>query len=346
MPQDAPLQKNLQRGTLALFAVVMAGVAASIALYGYARSRLAHDASEALERQIQARHALIQETLQSYEETLFSLSLIFTVDERVNRVEFQRATQTLLARHPGILGLQWAPLVVRADREAWEKTTAPSLGQPAQILERDPGGRDRPAADRPEYFPIIFAEPAAANRNVIGSDAAASPMGTDFRRSPGAIPRLLARNLSRQRSVCATVAPHAGDQPGRDVCRRVGGAGRPPCALLLRLRWRIAERAAHGSGVSRHGNPEHPTRDRRPHLEHSLSVRFAGCKRFDAADGPARPRTGRHRLARRVSRRRDAPHPRRRARSHRAHGRARRKPPPDRQSHADAARHGVSHPLR
>ena len=117
MSQVAPLPPKLQRGSLALFAVVAAGIAASLALYSYARARLEHDHAEALDRQIQARHALIQETLQSYEETLFSLSLVFTVDERVNREEFQRATHTLLARHPGILGLQWAPLVTRADRE-------------------------------------------------------------------------------------------------------------------------------------------------------------------------------------------------------------------------------------
>lgn len=65
MPQDAPPPPRLQRGSLALLAVVVAGIAASLALYSYARSRLEHDNSEALERQIQSRHALIRETLES-----------------------------------------------------------------------------------------------------------------------------------------------------------------------------------------------------------------------------------------------------------------------------------------
>jgi PAS domain S-box-containing protein len=183
MPHPAPPNPKIQRGALVLALVVAGGLTASIALFRYSRDRIARDSAQSLERQIQARHALIQETLQSYEETLASLSLIFTVDERVNRREFQLASQALLARHPGVLGLQWAPLVPHAERRTWEQVTSGELAEPLRIRERVPGGRDVPAADRPEYFPIVFAEPIAANRAVLGSDAAASPLRGDFQRA-------------------------------------------------------------------------------------------------------------------------------------------------------------------
>ncbi len=183
MPHSAPPSTKTQRGVLALVLVVASGIAASIALFYYSHDRIARDSAQSYERQIQSRHALIQETLQSYEETLFSLSLVFTVDERVNRREFQRAAGALLARYPGVLGLQWAPLVPRAERSTWEQITSGELAEPLRIMERVPGTGDQPAGDRPEYFPIIFAEPIAANRAVLGSDAAASPMRGDFQRA-------------------------------------------------------------------------------------------------------------------------------------------------------------------
>ena len=155
MPQDTPPAKQFPRDFLALVAVVVVGVAASLWLSSYARNRIAHDTAEALERQIQSRHALIRETLDSYQECLFSLGLVLSVDEAVTRDEFRRASDALLKRHPGVLGLQWAPLVPAAERAAWEKRAAAEFGSPLPIVQRGRNGSDIPVPARPEYFPII-----------------------------------------------------------------------------------------------------------------------------------------------------------------------------------------------
>ena len=133
------------------------------------------------DRQVTARHALIRETLSGYENGLIALRLLLSYHPTINRREFADAVQQQLARHPGFLGVQWAPAVTAADRPAWEKAHAAAI--PGGIRERVRGGADAPAAARDLYFPITFAEPLATNRNVLGSDAAASPLRADITRA-------------------------------------------------------------------------------------------------------------------------------------------------------------------
>jgi two-component system, cell cycle sensor histidine kinase and response regulator CckA len=174
---------KIERRPLALCFLVVAGVAASIGLYQYTHTRLALDNADALERQIQSHHALVRETLNRYQECLISLGLLLNVNEAVTRDDFRRAAESLLERHPEVLGLQWAPLVTAADRAEWEKKVSADFGGPMRIRRRDAEGRDIPAQDQAEYFPILYAEPIATNRAVLGVDAAASPMRGDFARA-------------------------------------------------------------------------------------------------------------------------------------------------------------------
>ena len=184
MTPAAPPPPRSPRTGLVIATTIVVGVAASLALLGYTRSRLARDQADEYVRQIDSRHALIRETLASYEEGVFSLGLMFRVDEHFTTTgEFSQAARALLTRHPGVLGLQWAPLVTAAQRADWEKSSLATTGVKLALVERAPGGRDIPAKDRPEYFPIQFAEPFEANHNVLGSDAAASPMRAELARA-------------------------------------------------------------------------------------------------------------------------------------------------------------------
>jgi len=133
------------------------------------------------DRQVTARHALIRETLAGYEDGLLALRLLLSYHETINRSEFSDAVQQQLARHPGFLGVQWAPAVVAADRTKWETMHANEI--PGGIRERVRGGTDGPAAARDLYYPIRFVEPLATNRHVLGSDAAASPLQADIARA-------------------------------------------------------------------------------------------------------------------------------------------------------------------
>jgi CHASE1-domain containing sensor protein len=133
------------------------------------------------DRQVTARHALIRENLSGYEDSLLALRLLLSYHEKINRSEFADAVQQQLARHPGFLGVQWAPAVPGAERTKWEAMHAAEI--PGGIKERLRGGTDGPAANRDLYYPIRFVEPLATNRHVLGSDAAASPLKADIARA-------------------------------------------------------------------------------------------------------------------------------------------------------------------
>ncbi len=95
------------------------------------------------ERQVTARHALIRETLSGYEDSLLALKLLLTYHREISRPEFADAVDQQRARHPGFLGVQWAPAVTAAERVSWE--TAHTAEIPGGIRERVRGGRDAPA---------------------------------------------------------------------------------------------------------------------------------------------------------------------------------------------------------
>ncbi|MBI4626673.1 MAG: CHASE domain-containing protein [Verrucomicrobia bacterium] len=187
-PASAPRPASL--GTKLIVATVLvAGVIASGGFYRFAQNRAERERAAELSRQIESRHALIRDTLGSYQECVFALKLLVTENEALGRAGFARAAQVLLQRHPGILALEWAPRVTAAQRADWERAGAADFGSGFQIVQRRREGGDMRAESRPEYFPVWFAEPLAENRQVIGSDIAISPLGTslELARQTGAI---------------------------------------------------------------------------------------------------------------------------------------------------------------
>lgn len=157
------------------------GLALSFGLWREARSReeLRRDAD--FERQVSSRHALIRETLGGYEDCLLGLRLLLTHYGAISQAEFAEAVKQQLTRHPGFLGVQWAPEVAVAERADWEKSHRTAI--PNGIRERTRGGSDIVAGMRDRYFPIVFAEPYESNRHVIGSDIIASPLKADVERA-------------------------------------------------------------------------------------------------------------------------------------------------------------------
>ncbi len=156
--------------------VALTGVGLSGWLWQGARATERARDDLAFSRQVDARHALIRETLGGYEECLLAMKLLMTHGREIDQVKFSAEARAQFARHPGFLGLQWAPRVTAGARDTWERVNAAELGAMARIRERARGGADVVALARAEYFPILFADPIEANRNVIGSDAAASPL--------------------------------------------------------------------------------------------------------------------------------------------------------------------------
>jgi two-component system cell cycle sensor histidine kinase/response regulator CckA len=169
------------------YAVIAFSVAVGLAVTAWAwhtakQHELATRETE-FAREVESRHALIRETISGYEESLLAFKLLFTHGAPIDRDKFAAAAQLQLARHPGFLGLQWAPQVSAARRTEWEKQNPASLGAIGRIRDRLRGGVEAPSAPRPFYYPLHYVEPFADNRKVVGSDAAESPLRADIERA-------------------------------------------------------------------------------------------------------------------------------------------------------------------
>src|SRR3954471_1608509 len=119
--ETAPRPPLLTGRRLALGLVVLAGVTLAIWSFHDARARDRERIQAEFERRTGIRHALIREVLGRYEDALFGLASLFTVDDAVSPVEFQRAAQRLSERTLGALAIEWVPSVTEAQRPAFEE---------------------------------------------------------------------------------------------------------------------------------------------------------------------------------------------------------------------------------
>jgi signal transduction histidine kinase/CheY-like chemotaxis protein len=105
---------------------------------------------------------------------LEQLDRSFTGSKPVSRDDFHHLVGGLLHRFPTIQAVKWAPRVDGVGRgafEASERTEMPRF----EIRARDVDKRLRHEADRPFYYPVIYAEPLAANETALGFDLDSIP---------------------------------------------------------------------------------------------------------------------------------------------------------------------------
>lgn len=102
-------------------------------------------------------------------EPLRGLERFFAASEEVTRKEFAIFASLALER-TGLLALDWAPRLPAGERQVFE-TAQQEEGLPGyRIFELGADARARPLTWRPEYFPVRFAQPAGASREVLGLD--------------------------------------------------------------------------------------------------------------------------------------------------------------------------------
>ena len=110
-------------------------------------------------------------------ETVYTLRAFFDSNEHpVTRTEYQAFAKTLRERLAGLRDTGWAVRVTRDQRDAFERTLQGEGFPNFQIWERDSAGKPMRAAERDEYFPILFPDPAEVTAKVIGFDIASEPV--------------------------------------------------------------------------------------------------------------------------------------------------------------------------
>lgn len=110
--------------------------------------------------------------LAGYLNHLEATASFFEASQKVDPEEFALFTAGILANHPGIQALEWAPRVTSSERAAFETSAQSALQAPFAIREKDSHGSLVEALPRETYFPVLYALPEARNRPAIGFDLA------------------------------------------------------------------------------------------------------------------------------------------------------------------------------
>lgn len=120
---------------------------------------------------------VVQTKLDEQESLLDQMSGLFVHDHQhpVTRDGFQRFVARSLVRFPMIQALEWAPSVGQQQRIGFEAVQHAALPIFA-IRERDAAGKQRPASERSQYYPVTYLEPLVGNEPALGFDMFSNPI--------------------------------------------------------------------------------------------------------------------------------------------------------------------------
>jgi diguanylate cyclase (GGDEF)-like protein len=210
-----------RRRALAITVTAALGLFVSVvlaAVFADADARLdnARFAEQARDYQLSVGAALARVTdVVAMEQAYFRSS-----DAPVSRDEFTRFAKS--ARETLSLGMRdttWAPRVTAARRAAFEQAVRDEGMEEFEIRELGPAGGLVRAADRDEYFPLLYVDPASLAPKLIGFD-----MGSEAERRR-AISRAWRSGQPAVTSPIALSLAHPNEPPGFIIFGPVYGAG-------------------------------------------------------------------------------------------------------------------------
>ena len=114
----------------------------------------------------------LKSEIKSSERILLDILSFYEASPKVTRESFKSYVSPILKRNKFIQALEWVPRVSSEDRKKVENQ-ARSVGfVNFQFTERSKPGVLVKAGNRPEYYPVLFAEPFVGNESAMGFDLA------------------------------------------------------------------------------------------------------------------------------------------------------------------------------
>ncbi|MBI3414593.1 MAG: PAS domain-containing protein [Verrucomicrobia bacterium] len=160
-------------GPVGLAAII--GVVVSLALFALVRSREQKRVEKEFESRAQSQFSAIWAGLDRYGEALYSLRSVFVSVREVDPVGLRNVVGNLMERHEGFLAFQWAPRVMKQERERTEVSFRKNFGGDFRISDLTPDGRIVASPSRAEYFPIVLGTPSLPKDMFVGRDLASIP---------------------------------------------------------------------------------------------------------------------------------------------------------------------------
>jgi PAS domain S-box-containing protein len=162
-------------GAWAPYVVIVLGALLALSLYSLLKTSFEASIKLRFESEVRNHGEAIERGVEAYMETLYHIRSIFDASNFIDRSKFRRLTKRDLQRLPGIMALEWVPLVFDHEREAMEVIAREEVS-PDFVFGDNPTLEGMTAAPRRErYFPIYYVEPLESNLPVLGFDLAGRP---------------------------------------------------------------------------------------------------------------------------------------------------------------------------
>ncbi|NRB37153.1 MAG: response regulator [Pseudomonadales bacterium] len=153
---------------LAPWAVVVLGVVLAISVFQLLHSNFQARVHQRFAAAVEHHGKSISQGLSLYVEVLHHIRSGYVASNFVSREEFNLLTDYDLQRFPGVLAIQWAPMISGSDRQALERTASDELARPFEIWAMDEQGIKAVNASQPQYMPILYSEPVSYNQELLG----------------------------------------------------------------------------------------------------------------------------------------------------------------------------------
>ena len=116
----------------------------------------------------------LRASFDNYFDAVASIERFYASSMHIDREEFHSFVEGILPSKPGIQGLSWNLVVLRDQRDNFEKTVREEGFPGFRITERDSEGNLVTAASRDEYIVVNYIEPMTGNEAAFGFDVASN----------------------------------------------------------------------------------------------------------------------------------------------------------------------------
>jgi PAS domain S-box-containing protein len=154
------------------------GIVASLVLFTHARETAKDRVSAEFSIQVENRARDLQEVLSRYEGMIEGFAAAFpyqAVDAEQFRAYAKNVFLASSVLQSGLLSLSWSPRVADRDRAAFEAAIRAGGDADYAIRDRTSDGQLVAAAQKPDYFPLLYVEPTRLHAP-LGLDQPANPV--------------------------------------------------------------------------------------------------------------------------------------------------------------------------
>ena len=157
---------------ISIATIILIGLALTITTYYLVRTWEQNVIDSEFERRANNHAVVLQTTIAQHVELLESLAGLFIASNHVQRSEFRRFVDPILARNSEVQAYGWNPLVRYSQRDAFEAAARQEGLSDFRITEVDETGKNIPAQRRDEYVAVYYLEPLSGNEQALGFDIA------------------------------------------------------------------------------------------------------------------------------------------------------------------------------